>query len=373
MNQVALVSCMDYESVPESLARGLALLGGLQNTIRPGMKVVVKPNLVMGKAPQVAATTHPAVLEAVVKAVQDLGATVILGDSPGGPFTPARLRSIYDTCGVTDVASRTGAQLNFDTQSIEVSGGEIVKTLKICKFMAEADAIINVGKLKTHGLTGMTACVKNMFGAVPGMTKAEYHYLAPRVSNFCQLLIDIYQAMPATFNVLDAVIGMQGDGPTGGEPRQIGALVLGQSAYAVDEVGAALIGAKEDAAPMLQMAKDRDLVPEYEVLGDAIDSLFVSDYHLLPAAVDARLLRRVPPFMQGVARRLLAAYPVFVGSKCLSCGDCVRACPAKALSIQKGKKPKIQMDQCIGCFCCQELCPHKAVDIHRSPLQRWLK
>ena len=229
MDKVSIIKCDSYElnQVEKALENSLRLIGDLNHYIKPGMKVLIKCNLLMKKKPEECTTTHPAVVEALVKKLQAIGAVPIIGDSPGGLFTPRLLKGIYAATGMADVAQRTGAQLNYNTNAIEVSypEGEIVKKLTVMEVLNEVDAVITVAKLKTHGMTLYTGAVKNLFGVIPGMTKAEYHLRMNKVEDFTQALVDICQYVKPVLSIMDGVIGMEGDGPSAGTPRKIGAIL----------------------------------------------------------------------------------------------------------------------------------------------------
>jgi len=375
MDKVSLVKCNSYEldEVELALEKSLRLIGGLDSYIKPGMKVLVKCNLLMKKKPEECTTTHPAVVEALVKKLKELGAIPIIGDSPGGLFTPRLLRGIYSATGMIDVAQRTGAELNYNTNPMEVSfpEGKIIKNLTVMELLQEVDAVISVAKLKTHGMTLYTGAVKNLFGVIPGMTKAEYHLRMNRVEDFTEALVDICQYVKPVLSIMDGVVGMEGDGPSAGTPRKIGAILASNSPYALDVVCASLVGISPERVPTIQRAMERGLcsysLDDIKLLGDSFDELYIDDFKL-PVTGEISFLHRVFGSNSRLATLLnhhLGPKPYFNHDECIGCSDCQRYCPPKAIEMVN-RRPVVDLKKCIRCYCCQELCPKKAVEIKRS-------
>lgn len=373
---VALVKCNDYasEHVDAALDRALTLIGGLEDIIRPGMRVLVKCNLVMRKGPQAAATTHPEVVRALCARIKQLGAAPVIGDSPGGPLSTALLKSYYAGTGMAEAAERSGAELALDDSqgTRDFPAGRTLKRVDLTGMALKADAVISCSKLKTHGMTLMTGCVKNLFGCVPGVTKVEYHARFNQLERFSDMLVDIERCVAPVISVLDAVDGMEGEGPTGGTPRHIGALLVSRDAHALDSVAARLIGLKPDEVCTLARARERGLLKpdEVRVLGDEVEALRISDYVYPRAARDIKLFSTRP-----VIGRLINAValprPQFDAQKCVRCGMCARSCPGKAITLKP--LPQADLKRCIRCFCCQELCPHHAVRVRQSLMRRFIR
>lgn len=247
-------------------------------------QVLLKPNLVRSMPPERAATTHPTVVAAVARLVIEAGAHPLIADSPGGPYTPATLRSAYRRTGMEAAAEASGAELNYDTAATQVSNAEgiVLHRLDLINPLLEVDAVINLPKLKTHNLTVLTMGVKNLFGVVPGALKIGYHSKLVDRERFCEGLLDILQFVRPTLTVLDAIIGMEGEGPTGGDPRQIGAIVTSTDVLAVDTLGATLVGMEPDIVTTTRLAAARGLttgkVDDLEILGDSLDNLRITDF-----------------------------------------------------------------------------------------------
>ena len=369
---VALKACHTYEkqAVQEAVDGLFALCGGVERFVKPGQRVLIKLNLLMKRDPSQATTTHPAVAEAIVRAVQRAGATPILADSPGGPYTKCMLAGVYEACGMKAVADATGCALNddFSTTTRYLPEGRAARHLDLLGVLDHVDAVITVGKLKTHGLTTMTGCVKNLYGTVPGTTKVEYHARYQDVGLFSDMLLDICAAVKPSFAILDAVVGMEGEGPSGGRPREIGALIGSSNPHAVDAVGARLIGLAPRQVTTLQAAQKRGLLPEYALVGDTIEPLIICDFDVPMGLRRGSWVRMMNALPQGFRPR-----PVFTHKKCDGCGTCVRACPAKAIAMDVHRRPQVDVKACIRCYCCQELCPKTDVEVRRNPIFALLK
>lgn len=373
---VALVRCTDYDEdrVETSVAEAVALLGGMGRFVSPGERVFIKVNLVMPKKAEYAVTTHPAVVKAVVKQVQAAGGTAIIGDSPGGPFTASVLKLAYRLSGMEKVAEETGAALSFDVREVELPHpeGKLLKRITVSKALADADAIITIPKLKTHGLTALTGAVKILFGAVPGLKKAEYHLKMPKIEDFSDMLVDILTLVKPRLTVMDGIVGMEGDGPTAGSPRGIGAVLASADSVACDVAGA-LIGLEPERVTTTRAAMARRMtsgrLSDIELLGAPLAEVRLDDFKqaVIKGTTSYQLSRPVAR----LAERFLRPKPRLRPELCTGCGTCARVCPPKAIRLVE-KRPRTDYSKCIRCFCCQELCPQSAVAIWRPRLAKYL-
>ena len=236
--KVAVVPCPDYgsETVKAALAAAVEAAGGL-GWVRPGMRIAVKTNLVARMKPETAAVTHPALVAELCRMLVSLGADVVVGDSPGGPFNAAWVNGVYAGSGIRAVEA-AGAHLNadFETREVDYPAGRTAKRLPLTAWLLEADAVIDFAKLKTHAMAGMTCAVKNFFGAIPGTRKPEFHYSYPRTVDFCSMLVDLSEFFAPRLTLVDAVDCMEGNGPTQGRPRHMGALIASPSPWAADHI-----------------------------------------------------------------------------------------------------------------------------------------
>ena len=379
MTEVSIVRCEEYEfaACTEALQKALAPFGGL-DWVKEGMRVAIKANLVEAAKPEKGATTHPLLLEILTKMLVEKGARVVIGDSPGQLYNAAILNHVYAVCGLKE-AEAAGAELNrnFAQNSVLFPEAKVAKSFSVTSYLTEADAIISFCKLKSHGMMTMTAATKNLFGAVPGLMKPEYHFRFPNPLDFSNMIIDLNEYFRPQIYLVDAVLGMEGNGPTAGTPKKIGAVLAAKNCHKLDLVCAKLIGAEPMAVPTLKAAFDRGLCPERaEEVAVAGEVFTVKDFQLPPQNKSLQFENILPGklgvTLGKVARKALQASPKLKDRKgCIGCRRCEKLCPAKAITMVKGK-PKINRKKCIRCFCCQEFCPKGALKVHRPIIARIL-
>ncbi|RKY72824.1 MAG: hypothetical protein DRQ14_05385 [Candidatus Latescibacterota bacterium] len=368
-HEVVVVRCEDYGHLPEALREGLEELGGAGRFFGPGERIFLKPNILGSHPPEEAVTTHPSLVEHMARTISQVGAEVVVGDSPGVgvPFTPSGLARAYTKTGIGEAAGRAGASLNYDTSYGEASlGGRLVGRANLLRAFLRADGLVNLPKAKTHTFTLLTASVKNLFGLVPGMEKTGYHAKLKDIRRFSQMLVDIAGFVRPRLTVLDAVVGMEGNGPSGGRPKRIGALLLGEDPNAVDVALCHVLGLEPLEVPTIRAAAEGGFDPEgVRLVGDEVRV----DGFILPESWG----RGVPGGFLGrlalpLVRDALTARPFVDPSKCTGCGTCARACPEGAISVVSGRA-EIDRKLCIRCYCCQEVCPEGAVRIRKGWLQ----
>ncbi|NCB50746.1 MAG: DUF362 domain-containing protein [Clostridia bacterium] len=370
---VSIVRCEDYseETVRSALLAVLEPLSGL-SWVTPGMKIAIKTNLVAKMKPETGAVTHPALVAELCRMLSERGASVTVGDSPGGPFTSVWVSSIYNGTGMRAVEA-AGAKLNcnFSVCEVNLPEGVSVKSFPYTSWLEEADAIIDFAKLKTHGLTGITCAVKNFFGVIPGTRKPEFHYMHPRVDDFCNMLVDLNLYVKPRLTLVDAGLCMEGNGPTQGKPRFMGALIAADTTFNADLLCAHLIGLENENAPTIKAAIERGLCPDsWEKLKIAGDPAAFAkpDFEKLPVQDNLRFKGK-SPLVSKFLERNFGSGPKVEKNKCVGCGKCAEVCPMNAASVKKGKAV-IDRSTCIRCFCCQEFCPMGAIKVYRPLLAR---
>lgn len=364
------------DRVEASLEKIFDQMGGIEKYIKPGMKVAIKPNLLMAKKPEDAATTHPNIVHIIVKLVQRAGGIVSIVESPGGPYNIPLLKMVYSKTGMEEVADLTGAELNYDLRVNKIDNPEAVylKSIKILKPLHEADLIINVAKLKTHGLMVYTGAVKNMFGSIAGLEKSDYHLRMSDDAQFANCLIDIFLATKPRLNIIDAIIGMEGDGPSAGVPKYIGGILASTDAFACDYAALKIIGVDYKTVPVLKIAEERGLLNEAQVNICGVDiSLLQPESFDVPAIAKDRTKTSSLLSLGKFIKKRIHPLPVVMEDICIGCGKCVVVCPTKAASINNDKIMKIDYKKCISCFCCHEFCPEKAINIKRNLLRHFLR
>lgn len=380
MYDVSVVRCEEYEArrAREALTEAIDAVGGL-DWVGKGMKIVIKANLVSFMSPESAATTHPTLLCELVKMLVERGAEVIVGDSPGGLYNAAYVNRVYKATGMKAV-EEAGAQLNqnFEQRETENPNGTVLKKFAYTSYLDEADAIIDFCKLKTHGMMGMSAAAKNMFGCIPGITKPEYHFRFPKHEDFARMIVDLDDYFKPRLCICDAVVGMEGNGPTMGEPRKIGALLASVCPHKMDLVCAKIIGLTKEKVPTLAAAYERGWIPAdaeaLSVWGDPSE-FFVPDFKNLPNHSSVEFSRDSTKFFGKLSAAFMAkalrSVPKLKKKECVGCGVCKNICPAKAITIEKGKAV-IDRSACIRCFCCQEFCPKGAMKVKRPWIAKLL-
>ncbi|MBQ2704774.1 MAG: DUF362 domain-containing protein [Clostridia bacterium] len=378
MYQVSAVGCDSYDEkeVYSALSEALEVIGGLDN-IKQGTKVAIKANLVTFMKPERAATTHPVMLCALVKMLKEKGAEVVIGDSPGGLYTSAFVGRVYSATGMNE-AVKIGASLNDDYSQEEAifEDAKVAKRFTYTAFLDKADVIINFCKLKSHGMIGMSAAVKNMFGTIPGTIKPEYHFKYPDQSDFANMLVDLNEYFKPCLSIVDGVIGMEGNGPTQGSPRKIGVVLASKSPYLIDRVCAHIIGMKADEVPTVKASVERGLCPErlddISIFGD-VEKFVLPDFDVIKVSQSLQFYGNSAfgKLKGKLFEACLSSKPVLKASQCVGCNECGKICPAKAITMVKGKA-KIDRKKCIKCFCCQEFCPKGAMKVGRTFIAKLL-
>lgn len=372
---ISIVKCEDYspENVASALDNLLALAGGL-DWVTPNMKIVIKANLVTFMKPDAAGTTHPALLCELVKRLCEKGADVVVGDSPGGLYTSAFVNKVYSVTGMNKIKD-VGGKLNenFQQKSTTFENGKVLKDFEYTAFLDDADAIINFCKLKTHGMMGMSAATKNMFGAIPGTLKPEYHFKYPNHFDFADMLIDLNEYFKPRLCIVDAVVGMEGNGPTMGTPRHIGALLASTDPYKLDLACAKIIGLTKENVTTLEASFKRNQIPataEELSCNDNLNNYVIENYDNI--LVHRSLLFEDKNKLVGrIITKAMKSVPALEKKSCIGCKKCFEICPAKAITM-KNDKPVIDRKKCISCFCCQEFCPKGAMKVKRPFLAKVL-
>lgn len=403
-SDVFIAECRDYtaDSIRSAMAALTAQGGGL-DWVRPGMRIGIKLNLCAALPPERAAVTHPALAVELAKQLVARGASVVLGDSPGGPFTAHNMERIYEATGLRKAlagleSSAGEISLNTDLSSSEVTftDGVSVKSFVYCNWLKNCDEVINFCKLKAHGLMGITGAVKNLYGVIPGLVKSEYHFAHTDPMDFANMLVDLDEYVKPKLCIVDAVDIMEGNGPTKGTVSHLGLMLAGRDPYLLDRVGAALLGVKEDEIPYLIAARQRELLSEDMrtcrvtmvrggsgsedcrnttcdlTLQECVGAYGLRDFERSGAT--SSWFARTPED-RGIRKLAKQGFYLLMRSKpaveegCTGCGWCARNCPAHAIRIVKGQA-RIDRRLCVRCFCCQEFCPNGAMKVRRSVVAR---
>jgi len=376
-SSVAIVRCAEYshEAVLGAVRRGLGLLGGAARFARAGERILLKPNMLAPDPAERCVTTHPSVLRAVGQAFQEAGARVAFGDSPAVRKQEATARKT----GLLEAAQAQAIAMADFSAARTVSNPDGVQNrqFRLAGAALDADGIVNLPKLKTHGLTRMTGAVKNVFGCVPGLLKAEFHVRLPDPDLFGRMLVDLAAMVRPRLHIMDAVMAMEGNGPRGGTPKRLGLLLLSADPVALDATASRIIGLAPEYAPTTRFGEATGLgaaqAERIEIVGEPLASVRADGFDIVnrpPKPLPRRGLMRL-------LRDRVVPRPVIVEARCTHCGECVTVCPTDPKSVDwrdgdRSRPPKHHYRSCIRCYCCQEICPESAIVIKTPWLGRLL-
>lgn len=368
---VSLQDCAAYdrqELVDAAVAAGADEAGC---TDPAGAVVLLKPNLLNASAPERAATTHPAILRATIRYFKARGAArILVGDSPGWQS----MDLVGKASGILEATRSEGAQwAQFsESVSVEVPGARLVKRFDLARPLVEADIVVSLPKLKTHGLMYFTGAVKNLFGAITGLSKSAFHLRFPGREEFAIMLADLMLATKPGFAIMDGIVGMEGLGPNSGHPRHVGLVLASSDCWSLDWVSSKLIGYDPMAIPYLAIAaldERYGFHPErIRTAGEDPDARRLKDFELIKVLSANDFFRRhLPGWLHGIVKNATVARPVFLDEPCVRCGGCIRICPADALRFtDTHRAPTVDYGACIRCYCCHEVCPEDAIALRKS-------
>ena len=374
MSKVVLIRCESYEydTVKTSIERGISLLGGISLFAKKGENILLKPNILVGDTPEKCVTTNPAVFKAVIEILISAGVNVTYGDSPAIGKTSkaakkAGLARVADEFNIKLADFKTGIDVFFDK-------GIQNRRFTIAKAVFDADGVISLPKLKTHGLEKFTGAIKNQFGCVPGVLKGEFHLKLPGADDFAKMLVDLNKFVDPRLYIMDGIYGMEGNGPRGGTPKKMNILLLSSDPVALDAIVCRLIKLNPEYVPTIrygyQAGMGSFLKDEIELMGDDFESFITEDFKINRKPIKSYK----SGFLSGFMNNRLVSKPDIEKEKCVRCGVCVTLCPAdpKAVFFKDNDKsivPVYNYDNCIKCFCCQEICPESAIHL-KTPILR---
>ncbi len=344
-----------YENVRQAVDRAFELF---PLEIR-GKTVLIKPNVLRISEAGEGIVTHPAVLRAVVEKVETMGpAAIVVGDNPG-LFNYGANEESFQKTGLMEAAK--GYYQNIGNNSFQVDfNPDFMPTVSLSQIIRDADIIISLPKFKTHGLTVMTGAIKNSYGFLPGAQKAMLHKAAGNPERFHQVIVEVFRLRVPDFFLVDAVVGMEGNGPASPDLREIGLILASDNAVALDAVMATMMGCKPEQLPFLRNAREAGLgdydLSHIEIMGEL---RALPDFKLPPLSGEALFHNET---IQSIIHDRTLVRPQADPELCTGCGTCIEQCPVAALSMGDNL-PQVDPDICITCFCCQEICPEKAITL----------
>ena len=285
MTQVCLIRANSYEiqSLRNSLENLLQPLGGMSAIVKKGERVLLKPNLLTASRPLKECTTRREIVYCVAKMVQEVGGKPFLGDSPafGSAKGVAKANGYLPLCQELNlpIIDFKGDKYQTDNPNCQ--------HLRLAKEAMSADVVINLPKIKSHLQLTLTMGVKNLFGCVPGKMKAWWHMEAGKdVHRFAEMLVETAKAIQPNLTIVDGIIGHEGKGPSGGEPRDLGILGASTDVFALDWTIASLLQVEPGLVPTLLAQKRLGLCGDMKEIDFPLVSppeLKVNDWQLPPA------------------------------------------------------------------------------------------
>jgi len=324
-----------------------------------GKRVLIKPNVLRASEAEEGIVTHPAIVRAVVEKVETMRpASIVVGDNPG-VFCYGANEKTFEKTGLMEAANGYYRNIGNDSEKVDFNP-DFTPTVSISRAVLEADIVISLPKFKTHGLTIITGAIKNSYGFLPGAQKARLHKAAGSMERFHEMVVDVFRLRVPDLFIMDAVVGMEGNGPASPDLREIGLILASDNGVALDAVMATMVGCEPGRLRFLQRAKqvglgDYDL-STIEIIGELKQ---LSDFKLPPLSGEA-ILGNEAAQARLHGRTILR--PQADPELCTACGTCVDQCPVSALSLND-QLPRADPEACIVCFCCQEICPEKAITL----------
>jgi uncharacterized protein (DUF362 family)/Pyruvate/2-oxoacid:ferredoxin oxidoreductase delta subunit len=374
-SKVALVRCETYDpdAVHQAVCKGLDLIGGTSGLVKAGERIVMKPNVLYGTNPEKGVSTHPSVFRAVGKLLQESGARVAYGDSPSFAGAEGHMKR----CGLKQAADEMGIELaDFDRgRTLSHKDALLIKSFVIANGVLDSDGLVNLPKLKTHPLVRLTGAVKNQFGCVPGVLKAQYHVKLADPYDFAAMLVDLNTLIRPRFCVMDGIMAMEGNGPRSGRLRKLDVLLFSRDPIALDATACRIINLDPEIVTTSKLGEKAGLgtyrSENIELAGDSLESFLCPDFDVIRTPQEHCSQNRVRAFV----KNRTCERPAIDGAKCTNCGSCVKMCPVepKAVDWRKGAKekpPTYDHNRCIRCYCCQESCPEGAISAQSPVLGR---
>jgi uncharacterized protein (DUF362 family)/ferredoxin len=383
-NTVYIVRCQTYDQAEEKVAELLEMMGGINRFVKKDEKIILKANLLRAANPDKMVTTHPSIIAAVGRLARTQGAKPIIADSPGSGYAHSKqtLQRLYRKCGLDEAAHKAGIDTNLDTsyQVVSYPDGGLIKRFEVIRPILEANGVMNLCKLKTHSFMRMTGAVKNIFGVIHGRAKPGYHAKLSDTAHFANMLLDLANCISPRLSIMDAVVGMEGNGPSGGNPREIGLLIGATNPLALDVVAGEIMGLDRTDNPILIEAEKRGMNPtrfeEIELIDASASAVRIPDFKLPSTLTEGSGFERFPSWMNKTVEYLFknaaSLKPKINKKNCIACGACRDACPVHVIDIVDNRYARIHTKNCIRCYCCHEMCPENAIDLTSGILYRIL-
>ncbi|MBP7735904.1 MAG: DUF362 domain-containing protein [Spirochaetes bacterium] len=363
---VAVEPCTSYN--PDKTYPALKkALDAIRYKCTRGCKVLIKPNIIGQNTPDQATTTHPGIIDAVCRYFKELGCAITIGDSSAfyqGGCTLAGM----EKSGIAAVAGKYGASIvPFETTRLrKITSGRYLNPFYVTEAVFDHDLVVNVPKLKLHRLARYTGAIKNVYGCVVGGSKQLYHKQFQHRDDYQDAwgkpIVDVYEAVSPRLTIMDAVIGLDKNGPAAnGEPRFTGLVLASESGPALDMVACRIIGYDPMWVPAVREAMERGLVSAAAVR--TIGAIPSIPYVKLP---DIEIAKGVAGKIDDYFFDQFIVHPHINRKKCTRCDACVEKCAVKAISYDRERLPVIDSGLCINCYCCESYCGKGAITLRGS-------
>jgi len=355
MIKVSVVKCSSYKNteVRKDLEESLK---NINFSFKKGMKILIKPNILSPVEPEAAITTHPVIIEELCKILKKHNAKIFIGESSSYSTNLG-----FEVSGIGKL-KKYGKIINFEAEDKEFFN-TLNKKIPLPKILFDVDLIINVPKLKTHSLTLVTLCVKNLYGCIPGKLKENYHKIFPSAKKFSRLLFELHEKIKPQLNIIDGVEGLEGNGPAAaGEKIKSNLIIASKNAIAADIIASEIIGFKPFSifTNKFSNIKRKDI----EVTGDAKDLKLNFKKPLTAVPIAAPIFY----FITGLFPK---ARIKFNHKNCTKCKLCEKKCPVKAIALFPW--PECNYKKCIRCLCCIEVCQQGAVSLEEHWTKKFIK
>lgn len=359
--KVIILKCDEYdkEKIKEKIKTAIDLLN-----LKIPEKIIIKPNMLSAREPDKGITTHPIIISAIIEILKNYS-EIIIGDSPANVSKP--IEEYWEKCGYKEISERYNIPLKKFDISIPLSILIKEKEYKVpITSIINEYKVLNVAKFKTHNLTTLTLGVKNLYGLIPGVNKTILHSKFINPYDFSLFLIEFYKKIEENLflTIVDGIIGMEGDGPTSGNLRKIGYIIVGEKAICVDWVCCKIVGIKPEKVDFIRIYKEKYGMDEIKVEGDKFQIL--NDFALPSTKKYFFIRNKFLSFLVFLLSKRFKIVPVINRKKCKRCYNCYKICPVKAIS----KNLKFDRERCILCFCCSEVCEYKAIEMKKSFIAR---
>ncbi len=366
---VAAAACETYdpETVFNAVSRALA---GIGFSVPRGIRILIKPNIIGQNSPGQAATTHPSVVEALCRIFKAAQCSITIGDSSAFYQGGGTLKGMQ-TAGMVAVAEKYGVRiLPFEKASIrKITAGKVLNPFWITEAVFEHDLVVDVPKLKVHRLARYTGAIKNMYGCIPGGTKQTYHEKVQNRPDYKEFwggpVVDVYTAAHPGLVVMDAVYGLDKDGPAAnGKPRLTGVILASTNGAMLDVAACKMVGFDPRWVPAVRVALERGLADEknLKVIGNLPQVPYVKLPDQKPSKTGDYLFHQV--IMKPVVHR----------SRCgKGRSSLVKICKPGAISLDSKGVPVIDYEVCIRCYCCAEQCTGKEITLQGGVLNHTIR